>query len=83
MFIEQLGGVFSQSFYYLWDGFISFVPFFLAAVVIFIIGWIIASVIGKLVHQLIDAIKLNSLFESAGAGHAMEAHASGTVAGVI
>jgi hypothetical protein len=72
MFMENLGGVFSDSFYYLWSEFMTFVPHLLEAIVIFIIGWIVASVVGKLVRQLIDAIKLNKLFESAGAGHIME-----------
>lgn len=72
MFTEQLGGAFYNSLTNLWHGFMSFVPYVLLALIVFIIGWIVATVVSKLVHQLIDAIKLNKLFESAGATKAME-----------
>jgi small-conductance mechanosensitive channel len=67
MFIQTWGGVFSESLMNLWYGFISFVPNLLGAIILFIIGWIVGTVIGKAVAQLIDALKINKLFESAGA----------------
>lgn len=67
MFIQTWGGVFSDSLLNLWAGFISFVPSLLGAIILFIIGWVVGSIIGKAVAQVIDALKLNKLFESAGA----------------
>ncbi len=67
MFIQSWGGVFSESLLNLWYGFMSFVPSLLGAIILFIIGWVVGSVIGKAITQLIDAIKLNKLFEGAGA----------------
>ena len=72
MFMQKLLQEFSDSFFYIWTGFASFVPYLLAAIVVFIIGWIIASIVSGWVRQLIDAIKLNKLLESAGAGQAIQ-----------
>lgn len=71
MFIQSWGGVFSESLLNLWYGFMSFVPSLLLAIILFIIGWIIGSVVGKAIAQVIDALKINKLFESAGAGDLM------------
>ena len=71
MFIQTWGGVFSESLLNLWSGFISFVPSLLGAIILFIIGWVVGSVIGKAITQVIDALKVNKLFESAGANDLM------------
>ena len=67
MFINSWGGVFSSSLLNLWYGFIGFVPGLLGAVILFIIGWFVGSVVGKAIDQLIGALKLDKLFEQAGA----------------
>ncbi len=67
MSIQTWGGVFSDSLLNLWSGFISFVPSLLGAIIIFIIGWVVGSIVGKAIGQVVDALKLNKLFESAGA----------------
>lgn len=66
LYIQSLGSVLSGSLLELWYGFISFVPGLLLAVILFIIGWVVGSVVGKAIAQVITAIKLDSLFESAG-----------------
>lgn len=71
MFIQTWGGAFNESLIGLWSGFISFVPNLLGAIVIFIIGWVVGSVIGKAIAQLLATMKLDKLFESAGAGELM------------
>jgi len=67
MFIQNWGEVFSLSLQNLWIGFISFVPNLLVAIIIFIVGWIVGSLIGRAVSQVVNAMKLDKLFESAGA----------------
>lgn len=67
MFIQNLGLVFSDSLLGLWYGFINFVPGLLLAVILFIIGWLVGSIVGKAIAQVITAIKVDKLFESAGA----------------
>jgi small-conductance mechanosensitive channel len=71
MFYQTWGEVFSVSLQSLWYGFISFVPNLIVAIIIFIVGWVVGSIIGKAINQVVDALKLNKLFESAGASELM------------
>ena len=66
MFIQTWGEVFSASLQGLWLGFINFVPSLILAIIIFIIGWVVGSVVGRALAQVIDAIKIDKLFESIG-----------------
>jgi len=66
MFIQTWGDVFSSSLQGLWVGFINFVPNFLLAIIIFIIGWAIGGVVSKAIAQVVNALKVNKLFESMG-----------------
>jgi len=67
MFIQNLGLVFSESLLGLWYGFINFVPGLLLAIILFVIGLAVGSIVGKAIAQVISAIKIDKLFESAGA----------------
>ncbi len=71
MFYQTWGEVFSVSLQSLWYGFISFVPNLIVAIIIFIVGWVVGTLIGKAINQVIDALKINKLFESAGASELM------------
>lgn len=71
MTIQTWGEVFSQSLIGLWGGFISFVPALLGAIILFIIGWAIGAIIGKAITQLVVVLKIDKLFESAGADEFM------------
>jgi hypothetical protein len=66
MFIQNWGSIFSESLLNLWYGFLNFVPSLLGAIIIFIIGWIIGVIVGRAISQLLAAIKLDKLFQSAG-----------------
>lgn len=66
MLIQTWSQVFLLSLQGLWYGFIATFPRILLAIVIFIIGWIVASTIGALVTSAIDALKLDKLFKNAG-----------------
>jgi hypothetical protein len=50
----------------MWVGVLNFVPSFLAAVVLFLVGWLIAVLLGKVVAQVIKAIKLDVALRAAG-----------------
>ena len=67
MLIQTWGEVFGASLQNLWWGFINFVPNLIVAIIIFILGWIVGAVIGHAIEQVIAAIKIDSLFKSAGA----------------
>lgn len=53
-----------EAFQDLWVGFINFIPALLAALLIFIIGWIISSWIGKLITEILKRLRLDKLFET-------------------
>lgn len=67
MLIQTWSQVFLLSLQSLWFGFIEIFPRILLAIIIFIIGWIVATTIGKLVMAGVDALKLDRLFKNAGA----------------
>jgi hypothetical protein len=50
----------------IWASFIGFLPTLIAALIVFIVGWLIAIFIGKVVNKLIKTIKLDSLLEKVG-----------------
>ena len=45
----------------IWKGFIGFLPTLVAALIVFIVGWLIAIFVAKLINKLIKIIKLDSL----------------------
>jgi len=55
-----------DSFVTLWDAFVGFLPDLITALILFIIGWIIAVGLGKLVRQLIRALKVDAALEKLG-----------------
>ena len=50
----------------IWQSFIGFLPTLLAALIVFIIGWVIAVFLGKIVNRIIRIIKLDLLLSKLG-----------------
>lgn len=65
-FVENWGTVFTQSLQGIWYGVASFVPTLLSALIIFAIGWILASLVEKLIESLFKSIKVDSFLKSTG-----------------
>jgi len=61
------GDVFTQSYQNLWWNFIQFTPRLIVAIVFFIIGWVLGSLIAKAIEQVFDSLKVDNLFKSIGA----------------
>ena len=61
------GDVFNSSLQSLWWGFIQFAPKLILAIIFFIIGWILGSLIAKAFEQVFSALKIDKLFASIGA----------------
>ena len=61
------GDVFNTSLQSLWFGFVQFAPRLVLAVVFFIIGWVLGSLISKAIQQVFSSLKIDSLFSSIGA----------------
>lgn len=70
--LQSWSEVLSASFKSVWLGVANFIPSFLAAVVIFIVGWAVAFLLGKLVAQVIKSIKLDVALKGAGFDKIME-----------
>jgi small-conductance mechanosensitive channel len=64
--IATWGDVLSASLKSVWLGIADFIPTFLAAVIIAIIGWIVGAILCKLVSQLIKLAKVDSALKAAG-----------------
>ena len=56
----------------LWVGFIDFVPNLIGALLVFIIGWVVAVAIGKLVAEILKKIRFNQIFEKGNMKSALE-----------
>jgi len=60
------GDVFNVSLQNLWWGFVQFVPSFIVAVVFFIVGWVLGSVLAKALEQVFRSLKVDNLLRSIG-----------------
>ncbi len=47
----------------LWVGFINFTPKLIGAIIVFLIGWLIAIAVGKIVAEVLKRIKFDRIFE--------------------
>ncbi|MEW5907579.1 MAG: hypothetical protein AB1643_00105 [Patescibacteria group bacterium] len=54
------------SFQQLWLGIIAFIPRLIIALLIFIVGWIIAVTLGKLIAQIIRSLKVDKALQALG-----------------
>jgi hypothetical protein len=64
--IYTWGDVLRASFQDIWVGVANFIPSLIAAIVLFLVGWLIAVILGRLVAQVIKAIKLDTALKGAG-----------------
>ncbi len=56
----------------LWTNVAAFVPKLVAAVVVFLIGWVIAVLLGRVAFHVIKVLQINRALEGLGFGGAME-----------
>lgn len=61
------GDVFNASLQNLWWGFVQFTPRLVIAIVFFVIGWILGSLVAKAIEQVFSSLKIDNLFKSIGA----------------
>ncbi|MDQ3245194.1 MAG: hypothetical protein M3P22_02545 [bacterium] len=61
------GDVFNSSLQGLWWGFIQFAPKLIVAIILFIIGWVVSSIVAKAFEQFVGMLKVDKLLSSAGA----------------
>ncbi len=66
MTIGTWSEVLSVSFKNLWIGVVGFLPNLIIALVIAVLGWGIGSLLGRVVHQIIKAIRVDEALKRAG-----------------
>lgn len=72
MFVQTWADVIRFTLQNLWTGFIAFLPNFLGALVILVVGLVIAAGLSKVVEKLVDALRLDRLLEQFGLGKLLE-----------
>jgi small-conductance mechanosensitive channel len=58
--------VLSQSFQNLFYGLVAFIPNLVVAIIIFIVGWLIGLGVGRVVKQIVDALRVDQALKSTG-----------------
>lgn len=64
--IQNWGEGLGESFRTVGVGVANFVPKLIIAIVVFIAGWVVASVLGRVVAQIIRSMKVDNILKSAG-----------------
>ena len=59
--------VFTDSLQTLWWSFVQFTPKLLLAIIFFIVGWLLGSLIARAIEQVFRSLKIDGLFSSIGA----------------
>jgi hypothetical protein len=72
MLIQTWADVLTQSFQGLWLGIVAFIPSVVVAIVIFVLGWLVGSALGRIVTQIIRSLKIDSALKSTGLSEAVE-----------
>ncbi len=72
MLFTTWADVLTQSFQNLFYGLIAFVPNLLAAIIIFVIGWLIGAGLGKVVAQVVASIRVDQALRAAGVDRVVE-----------
>lgn len=62
-FASSWGDILIVSFQNLWVSFVEFIPRFLGALIVFIVGWMIAVALANVVRRLIEFLQVDALIE--------------------
>ncbi|KKR62507.1 hypothetical protein A2643_01685 [Candidatus Nomurabacteria bacterium RIFCSPHIGHO2_01_FULL_39_220] len=60
------GDVFNSSLQELWWGFVQFAPKLIIAIIFFVVGWILGTIIARALEQVFNALKIDNLLKSVG-----------------
>lgn len=72
MIVQSWADVIIFSLQTLWQGFVGFLPSFLGASIVFIVGLIVAAGLGKIVEKLVDAVRFDRLLDQLGLRRLLE-----------
>ncbi len=66
MVLTTWANVLSQSFQNIFFGLVAFVPNLIVAIVIFIVGWLVGVGVGRVVTQIVNALRINQALKATG-----------------
>lgn len=66
MIVQTWGDVLIASFQNLWGGVLGFVPQLIVALIVFVVGLMISVALGKVVEQIVKALKVDMALKSLG-----------------
>ena len=72
MLIQTWADVLTASFQNLWWGLIAFLPNVLVAIIIFVLGWLVGSALGRIVSQVVHSLKIDQALKNTGLDTAVE-----------
>lgn len=72
MVLQTWGDVIIASLQQSWAAVANFVPLFVGALVVFVIGWIVAVALGKLVSEVVRTLRVDALLEKLEVEKALE-----------
>lgn len=64
--VPTWGDVLITSFQDVWSGVANFLPLLVVSIIVFVVGLIIASALGKIVEQVVSALKVDKALENLG-----------------
>lgn len=67
MFINTWGEALTLSFRDLWMGIVTYVPNLIVAIIIFVLGWIVGTIVGRGIEQLFRSIRVDEALKKTGA----------------
>lgn len=63
MVLQTWGDVIVSSLQQVWASVANFVPLLIGAIIVFLIGWIVAVAVGKVVEQIVKALRVDGLLK--------------------
>ncbi len=66
MYFQSLAIALQQSFSTLLQNTVAFIPNLLVAIIVFVVGWFLGSVVGRIIAQAVRAAKVDHALKSAG-----------------
>ncbi|MDP3794824.1 MAG: hypothetical protein Q8R13_02755 [bacterium] len=72
MVLESWVRTIAESLQTLWFSFVAFLPSLVGAAIVFIVGWLVATGLGKIVSEVVRATRIDMLLERLGVGETLE-----------
>ncbi|HEY4486785.1 MAG TPA: hypothetical protein VJB70_03605 [Candidatus Paceibacterota bacterium] len=66
MLLQTWSDVLTRSFQDVWLGVAAFIPNLVVAIVIFVFGWVIGALLGRVIAQIIHSVKVDNVLKSIG-----------------